>query len=244
MFIACIKAERLKLKRSFIWLAFAAVPLIPAIMGVQNYLQNLELLKSGWYSLWTQETLFYANFFYGPLIAVYCAYLWRVENFHHNRNALMSAPVPVRDIMLSKLIMAVAVTAATQLWVGILFVISGKLAGLAGFPPGRILFWLLRGLIGGAVIASVQLFLSMVIRSFALPVALAAIGSISGLMAANSSLGLFWPYSLMLLGMNANKDEDMISGSGLAFGISSLVFIAVFSLMGICLLKYRDVKSQ
>ena len=95
MLLSCIKAEQMKLRRSFIWIAFFLLPLIPAVMGMKNYLNNLELLTSGWYSLWTQETLFYSNFFFGPMIAIYCAYLWRVENFHHNRNALMTAPVPI-----------------------------------------------------------------------------------------------------------------------------------------------------
>ena len=50
MLIHCIKAENLKLKHSCIWLACLIIPCIPAVMGVFNYLQNLELLKSGWYS--------------------------------------------------------------------------------------------------------------------------------------------------------------------------------------------------
>ena len=63
MLLACMKSEQIKLRRSFIWIAFVLIPLIPALMGTQNYLNNIELLKSEWLSLWTQETLFYSNFF-------------------------------------------------------------------------------------------------------------------------------------------------------------------------------------
>mgnify|MGYP000071646253 CR=1 FL=1 len=90
MLLSCMRAELMKLKRSFIWVVFLLLPIISTVMGCANYLQNVEILDSLWYSLWTQTTLFYSNFFYGPLIAVYCAYLWRVENFNHNRNALMT----------------------------------------------------------------------------------------------------------------------------------------------------------
>ncbi|MFR2020841.1 MAG: hypothetical protein ACLS6G_10240 [Christensenellales bacterium] len=33
--------------------------------GTFNYLQNLEILTDGWYSLWTQHTLFYSLFLSG-----------------------------------------------------------------------------------------------------------------------------------------------------------------------------------
>lgn len=95
MLTACIKSENLKIRRSFIWLAFLLIPVVPAVMGAQNYLNNLGLLKSEWYSLWTQVTLFYSDFFFAPLIAIYCSYLWRLENQNKNRNLLLTAPVKV-----------------------------------------------------------------------------------------------------------------------------------------------------
>ncbi|MGI6012464.1 MAG: ABC transporter permease [Ruminococcus sp.] len=243
MFLSCIKAERLKLKRSFIWIAFFLLPVIPAFMGVNNYLNNIEILTSGWYSLWTQETLFYSNFFFGPMIAIYCAYLWRVENFNHNRNSLMTVPVPVSHIFLGKVISAFFVAILTQLWVGILFIATGKAAGLDGLPPLIIFFWLIRGLLGGLAVTAFQCLLSMVIRSFALPIGLAAIGSIVGLLVSNTRLGCFYPYSLMILGMNANRSDDMLSSSILLFIISSLLYTLLFSIAGIQILKRTDVNS-
>ncbi|MGI6008365.1 MAG: ABC transporter permease [Ruminococcus sp.] len=243
MLISCIKAEQMKLKRSFIWIAFFLLPLVPAFMGVNNYLNNIEILTSGWYSLWTQETLFYSNFFFGPMIAIYCAYLWRVENFQHNRNALMTAPVPLSDIFLGKFISSFAVAVLTQLWVGILFIVTGKAAGLEGLPPLVIFFWLFRGLLGGLAVTALQCLLSMVIRSFALPIGLAAIGSIVGLLVTNTGLGCFYPYSLMILGMNANRSDDMLGSTILLFVICSLVYTLFFSVVGIQILKKTDVKA-
>ena len=68
--LRCIRAENRKLRGAVLWLAFLIVPIFPAVMGTFNYLNNLGLLQSEWYSLWTQHTLFYATFFYAPLIGV------------------------------------------------------------------------------------------------------------------------------------------------------------------------------
>lgn len=92
-------------------------------------------------------------------------------------------------------------------------------------------------------IAALQLVLSMVIRSFAVPIALALIGSILGLLASNGGYGLYWPYALMVMGMNANKDTDMI-GNMWGFLASAGVFLMVFVAGGIWVLKKRDVVAS
>lgn len=47
--------------------------------------------------------------------------------------------------------------------------------------------------------------LSLLIRSFAVPIGLAFLGSIGGLLATNQGLGLYYPYSLYAIGMRANN---------------------------------------
>lgn len=242
MLLECVRMEQKKLRHSHLWMVFLVIPVIPAVLGAGNYLNNLELLKSEWFSLWTQYSLFYSNFFYGPLIALYCAYIWRVEHLNHNWNQLMTMPVPVRDVFLSKLMLALGCTVALQLWVLVLFVITGKAVGLTGMPPAEIMVWILRGSIGGLGIAALQLVMSMIIRSFAVPIALALIGSILGLIVSNGGLGLLWPYSLMLMGMNANRDENMLENLA-GFGISAIGFLVLFTAAGIWYLKKKDITA-
>ncbi|OUQ27303.1 multidrug ABC transporter permease [Lachnoclostridium sp. An131] len=242
MLLACVKTERKKLHHSNLWVAFLLIPLLPTVMGAANYMNNLGLLKSEWYSLWTQHSLFYANFFYAPLIALYCSYIWRVEHLNYNWNHLMTMPVSAADIFLSKLLLAMRCTIVLQLWMWVLFLTAGKAVGLPGLPDVQILGWLLRGSLGAFAITALQLVLSMMIRSFAVPIALALLGSVAGLLASNGGLGLFWPYSLMLMGMNANRTEDMVSSS-LGFGVSTLVFFLVFTGFGIYWLRRKDVRA-
>lgn len=242
MLTACVRMEQKKLRHANLWLAFLVIPIIPSVMGAGNYLNNLELLKSEWFSLWTQCSLFYSNFFYAPLIALYCAYIWRVEHLNHNWNQLMTMPVPVRDVFLAKLSLAMGCTVLLQLWVWVLFVVVGKVVGLPGMPPVEILIWLLRGSIGGMGIAALQLLLSMVIRSFAVPIALALLGSIMGMLVSNGGFGLLWPYSLMLMGMNANKEENMVDNLA-GFLVSAAVFLALFTVISIRYLKKKDIRA-
>ena len=63
MLLRCLRAELIKFRRSPVWLAFVVLPIFPAILGTMNYLGNLGLLQSEWYSLWSQHTLFSSMFF-------------------------------------------------------------------------------------------------------------------------------------------------------------------------------------
>lgn len=245
MLTLCIKAENRKLHHSVIWLACFFVPIIPAIMGTFNYLQNLGILTGEWYSLWEQFTLFYSLFFYAPLIALYCSYLWRLEHFDHNWNVLMTLPVPVANIFFGKLFLILKVTLLTQVWMFLLFLLGGKLAGLPNLAPASIFLWACRGTVAAIAIGALQLLLSMCIRSFAIPIGIALIGGIAGLLIANKGKGLFWPYSLMLLGMNSNSYEEKLSGFGptLQFFLSTLFFFLFFTFISIQILKHRDVQS-
>lgn len=243
MLFTCIRCEFLKLKRSFVWLACLVLPIVPAIMGTGNYAMNLDLLTGGWYALWSQHTLFYSGFFFAPLITVCCAYLWRIENFGHNRNALMTAPVPVSCIFFGKLSVTAGIILIMQLWVFVLFAVCGAYVGLPGLPPADILLWCLRGALGGISCAACILLLSMCIRSFALPVGLSLLCSVIGVLFVNKGWGLYFPFSLIFCGMNANTYDDMLAGSQLSFFISCLIFFALFSGAAIRLMRTRDVKA-
>ena len=93
----------------------------------------------------------------------------------------MTAPVPVCCIYFAKLTVILTITLLTQLWTGILYLVCGKIAGLPGLFPPDIFFWLLRGTVGALPICALQLFLSMKIRSFSIPIAIGLVGSVLGL---------------------------------------------------------------
>lgn len=244
MLYRCIQAENRKLHASPIWIMFFLLPVISAGYGTFNYLQNLELLTKSWYSLWTQHTLFYSLFFFPAMVAIYAAYLWRLEHLGHNWNLIMAAPVHPLALFCAKFVVVVKLVLLTQLLIFALYCLCGKVfADLTGWPPLNTLFFLLRGALGGLNVVALQLILSMVIRSFAVPVFIALFGGIVGMMAASRSKGLYWPYALMQYGMNSNKSEDLLAGNYPIFVAACLVWLVAFFLLAHVLLTRRDVKS-
>lgn len=233
-----IKAERMKLRRSPVWLAFFILPLISAFFGTFNYINNLELLKSEWLSLWTQHSLFLCFLFMPALIGTYCSYLWRLEHMRTNWNGFLAAPVPLSSLYLGKLFHAAVMIVAGNTWVFLLYYLCGKLCGLPGFLPAEAAGWFIAGILGGIVICCVQLVLSMMIRSFAIPIGIALVGSIGGMMMTNKGSGLYYPYSLYSIGMRANNPNLELDVS--VFFISCIVYILLLSVTAIICLRRHE----
>ena len=244
MLYRCIQAENRKLHASPIWLLFFLLPVISAGYGTFNYMQNLGLLTESWYSLWTQHTLFYSLFFFPTMVAIYAAYLWRLEHLGHNWNLIMAAPVRPLALFFAKFVVVLKLVLLTQVLIFALYCLCGKVfASLPGWPPLETLLFLLRGVLGGLSVVALQLVLSMLIRSFAVPVFIALFGGITGMLAASRGKGLYWPYALMQYGMNSNKSDDLLAGNYLPFLAACLIWLTLLFLLAQLLLTRRDVKS-
>ena len=240
----CILAENRKLHASPIWAMFFVLPVLSATYGTFNYLQNLEILTDGWYSLWTQHTLFYSMLFFPAMVATYAAYLWRLEHLGHNWNLIMASPVRPMDLFAAKFVVVTKLALLTHGFVFALFVFCGKVfAHLPGLPPVTLPLFLLRGLLGALAVIAAQLVLAMVIRSFAVPIFLGLLGGILGIFAGSKGFSLLWPYALMQAGMNANKSEDALAGSYGMFFLSCAFWLAAMFLLAWGLLRKRDVKA-
>ncbi len=241
MLLKLIWIEQMKLKRSPVWLAFLLMPVIPAALGTLNYLNNLGLLKSEWYSLWTQHTLFTCYFFLPVMIGVYCAYIMRQEQNNHNWNKVLTMPAARSMVFVAKLVCVSLLLLMSELWIGVLFVISGLAVGMTAPPTREILTWCLFGTLGGMVTASVQLMLSLFFRSFALPVGISFAGGISGLLFLAKGLGHIWPYSLMAYGMRSNAPQQIMETGYAPFAVTCIVWIAGLTLVSSFLLERRDI---
>ncbi len=242
MLFKMLKAERMKLKRSPIWIAFILMPVIPALLGTLNYMGNLEVLKSEWYSLWTQQTLFTCYFFLPILLGVYCSYIMHEEENNRNWNKVLTMPVSRSIVFVSKLLTAGTMVLLSEIWIGALFVISGKIIGMAApVPIDKIITWCLLGTLGGIVMASVQLMISLFVKNFALPIGIALGGGISGLVFLAKDLGHIWPYSLMAYGMNSNAPQQLIGSGYLQFVIICALYIALFTIVSSIILSKRDI---
>ncbi|OUQ85690.1 hypothetical protein B5G50_25620 [Brevibacillus brevis] len=98
MLIRCLGAEWVKLRRSRIWLVLLVLPVFSTLIGFANYWMNQAILQNGWYSLWTQVSLFYGEFFLPILIAICCSFACRLEHVNRNWNVILTAPVSTPTI--------------------------------------------------------------------------------------------------------------------------------------------------
>ncbi len=125
-------AELIKLRRSPVWIVFFAIPLISALIGTFNFVENQGALSFSWGSLWTQQSLFLGMFFLSPLIGIVCSLLWRMEHNGTVWNLVLTVESPAK-IVRDKLLTVSGLSALCMLWVGVLFVLSGK-SGWSGVP--------------------------------------------------------------------------------------------------------------
>lgn len=183
----------------------------------------------------------YLLLFLPVLIGIYASYLFRLEHANHNWNAVMTAPVPITQVFMAKLMMGWLMVILTQLWIGLLFIISGLLAGLAGPIPPELSSGFLFGVLGGMVVCALQLCLSSGDSQLCVPVGIALMGGIAGLALLSQGYGLYFPYALITLGMRANDPAAPMAVSEISFLIACAVFIAGFCLFAITWLKRRDV---
>lgn len=243
MFFSVWNAERLKLRHSPMWLAFFFLPLIPAFFGTFNYLGNLDLLQSEWYSLWTQHTLFSCYFFLPLVIGIYCAYLWRLEHQGHNWNFMLTVPVSRTLLVLAKLLNAIILTCLIIIWTVILYLLCGLLCGMdvTHLPIAEVLQWTIGGIMGGIVICAVQMFFSLIIRSFAVSAGISLVGGLSSLAFIAKGYPFIDPYALLCLGMKANNPNQIINYS--LFYLSCTCFFLLFLIGSVVYLRARDSKT-
>ena len=150
--------------------------------------------------------------------------------------------MPVRDLCFAKIIWAAAISILSQAWIGVLFILSGKIVGLTGPIPPELPGWLLCGAIGGVSVCAVQLFCSLVIRAFAPPVAFGLAGGILGLLFTAQGIGYAFPYSLLCIGMRANN--PLMELDYAPFLISAAIYTALFTSLAVRHLRRHDAAAE
>ena len=176
------------------------------------------------------------------MIGVYCAYIMRMEHNNHNWNKILTMPVSSSMTFISKLLTVSFMILISEIWISILFVISGKAVGMTDATPyPSVITWCLFGTLGGMVMASIQLLLSIYLKSFALPVAISLAEGTSGLIFLEKDLGHIWPYSLMAYRMNSNAPQELIKSGYIPFVLTCIIYIAVFMIISSTILRKKDI---
>ncbi|TYA13152.1 multidrug ABC transporter permease [Paenibacillus faecis] len=239
-----ISAEWLKLRHSRIGFALAALPILSLLIGCANFYFNQGVLNNGWYSLWTQVGLFYGEFFLPILIAICCSYVCRLEHLNRNWNVTLTVPVSIASVVLAKwIVVGLLVLLAQVLFMGFYW-LAGTLFSLPGPFPMETVGWMLRGWYASLSVVALQLSLSLRIRSFATPIGISLCAVMLGLGMYVAKLGLFFPFSLLTIGMGALNQNELTDAQNLLFWTVNLAYMLIFCSASIRRLKKRDIATS
>lgn len=171
----------------------------------------------------------------------YASYIWRLEHTGTNWNMVMVHTSAYR-LVFNKILVCASMTAITILWTTALYLFCGFACGISNPVPPELIEWLICGIIGGITVSTLQCFLSLIIRSFAIPIGIALAGGIAGLIATAMDLWYFVPYALLSVGMRANNPERALNFT--TFMVWNIIFTVLFYLLSVLYLNKTHIKTQ
>lgn len=236
-----LKIEFKKLKLFSLLTTILIIPLLANIFGTINYLQNQEILKNKWESLWTQTSLFYFMFFIIPLIAIIVSSLWSVE---HKSGLKLIRTSPIKNIsfIISKSIVALILISLCQIYFIVLFIMSGKF--ICGFKIeglGLYFYYIGISILSSIPIISIMNYLSLKFKSLGLIVLISILISIFGFaLVAQNILPIFQNIiASSKLAITTNHFEIIKKDELIKMFLFSLVEFFIFTRLSNNLLKYE-----
>lgn len=235
--MSALSAELIKLKRSLAWPIVVFLPIVLVLAGAATQLADGRTPENGWHTVWLQSVGFYGLFPLAIGIAILGSLVWRVEHRGSNWNALMSGPVGSLRIVTVKAAVVAGLTALMQLVLLAAVILIGKAAfGLPGMLPGEYLTVTAVLILATIPAAALQSALSMFLRSFAAPIAIALVASgisTSALMAFGNA-ALVSPYAVAtratLLGTGSFVDTGTITGGDITAILAATAILTVLIL--------------
>lgn len=245
-----LSAELIKLKRSLVWLVVVLLPIVLVLAGAAPQLVDGRTRENWWDTVWLQSVGFYGLFPLAIGIAIVGSLVWRPEHVDSNWSALMSGPVTSLRIVAAKAAVVAGLTAIMQLVLLAAVIVIGKGAfGLPGVLPGEHLAVTGLLIVATIPVAAIQSALSMFLRSFAAPVAIALVASgisTAALIAAGNA-ALVSPYGVAtraaLLGTGAFVDTGTITGGDVTAILAATVILTTLILaVTTLILERRDTR--
>lgn len=245
-----MSAELIKLKRSLAWPIVVFLPIVLVLAGAATQLADGRTPENGWHTVWLQSVGFYGLFPLAIGIAILGSLAWHPEHRGSNWNALMAGPVSSLHIVSAKAVVVAALTAIMQVILLVAVIVIGKAAfRLPGMLPAEYLT--VTGLLIVATIpaAALQSALSMFMRSFAAPIAVALVASgisTAALMAIGNA-ALVSPYGVAtraaLLGTGSFVDTGSITGGDITAILAATVILTGLILaVTTVILERRDTR--
>ncbi|MDN6281551.1 ABC transporter permease [Corynebacterium variabile] len=235
-----LRAELIKLKRSTTWLIALILPLLAVTTGSINLANNPDTLDAGWASFTSQVTLFYGLLFFSIGIGLLAATAWRMEHRGTNWNLLLTTTRQPIRLVFAKIVVIAIPVAFMQLVLVAGTLISGTLVlNLDGTVPWQFALVGAISVIAALPLVAIQSLLSMLLKSFAAPVAICLLGCVIGVATVTSyalrPLSYVLPQAINTRALNLGSTALAGSGGltagdalpilGTAFGLAAVVVV-------------------
>lgn len=245
-------SEITKLKRSLIWPIVVLLPLVLVLVGAATQLARGEQPENGWHTVWLQSVGFYGLYPLAIGIAILGSLVWRSEHRGSNWNSLMSGPTSSLRLVIAKIVVVAGLAATMQVVLLAAVIVIGKAAfHLSGMLPGE--YIATTGLLVLATIpaAATQSALSMFMRSFAAPIAVALVASgvSTAVLLTLDTVALASPYGVAtrtaLLGTGFLADDGTITGPDVAAVLTATGVLTVAAItLTTAALERRDTHTS
>lgn len=246
------RAELLKLKRSSTWLIALVLPLLAVTTGTINLANSRDVLDAGWASFTSQVTLFYGLLFFSMGIGLLAATVWRMEHRGTNWNLLLTTTRQPIKLVLAKVAVIAVPVACMQAVLVAGTLISGTLVlRLDGAVPWQFALVGVLAIAAALPLIAVQSLLSMLLKSFAAPVALCLAGCVIGVATVTSvalrPLSYVLPQAINTRALNLGSTALAGSG-GLTLGNALPILLTALALaagvIAITVVAIRTIKLR
>ncbi|MCG7444269.1 ABC transporter permease [Dermabacter vaginalis] len=239
-----LRAEILKLKRSATWIIAFILPLLAVTTGTINLANNPDTLDAGWASFTSQVTLFYGLLFFSIGIGLIASTAWRMEHRGTNWNLLLTTAGKPAKLAIAKVLVIMIPVAFMQLVFVAGTLTSGSLVlGLDGEIPWQFAVVGAISVLAALPLVAIQSLLSMLLKSFAAPVAICLLGCVVGVATVTSEvlrpLSFIWPQAINTRALNLGSTAlantggltvlDALALIGAALGLTLVIVTATIS---------------
>jgi len=236
--------ERLKLKRSNLWLLYFIGPILGVALAYINFFKNYDLLMqpgdNAWIEVWTQAALFMGPFLLPILVGIYSALICRSEHAGGGWKQLLVLPVKHSVVFLGKFITVVHMVIITMLILLIFFIGFGYIKGIKDtLPIFTISGYIINGIIACLPLILLQLIISIRAKTFGIPLAISIVFTLPAIIVASTPLGQIYPWTQPMLAMSP-KDESPIQSYFLFYTLLGGTFIPLL-VYGLRSFRKRDI---
>ncbi|MFD0769372.1 ABC transporter permease [Bacillus sp. CGMCC 1.60114] len=236
--------ERLKLKRSKLWLLYFIGPLLGLFLAYINFFKNYDLFMqpgdNEWIEVWTQVALFMGPFVLPIMVGIYAALVCRSEHIGGGWKQLLALPIKHSEIFLGKFLTVVNMVIITMLILLIFFIGFGYIKGVEGsLPIFTILGFVIRGILACLPLILLQLIISIRAKTFGIPLAVSIVFTLPAIIVASTPLGQIYPWTQPMLAMSP-EDESPIQSYYLFYTLVIGTFI-VLLIYGLRSFIKRDI---